>query len=242
MTGLDKGAGLEVLALVPARGGSKSMPRKNLREVGGKPMVVHSIEHARRASCITRVILTTDDPEIAEVGRAAGAEVPFLRPSEFAQDLSSDYEFVLHALTWLRDNERYAPDLVVQLRPTTPIRDIGEIDRAIGLMAERPDADSLRAVTAACFSPYKMWRLSDGGFLSHLLSLPGIAEPYNQARQMLPTVYQQDGFIDITRPATIFEKRSLTGDNILPFFLDRESIDIDYESELAEANRRMHGE
>ncbi len=242
MTGSNKGAGLEVLALVPARGGSKSMPRKNLREVGGKPLVVHAIEHARRASCITRVILTTDEPEIAEVGRAAGAEVPFLRPSEFAQDLSSDYEFVHHALTWLRDNERYAPDLVVQLRPTTPIRDIDQIDRAIRLIAERPEADSLRAVTAACFSPYKMWRLSDGGFLSSLLSLPDIDEPYNQARQMLPTVYQQDGFIDITRPATIFEKRSLTGDNILPFCLDRESIDIDYEIELAEANRRMRGE
>jgi N-acylneuraminate cytidylyltransferase len=218
------------------------MPRKNLREVGGRPMVVHAIEHARRASCITRVILTTDDSEIAEVGRAAGAEVPFLRPSEFAQDLSSDYEFVHHALTWLRDNERYTPDLVVQLRPTTPLRDIGLIDRAIRQMAKRPDADSLRAVTAACFSPYKMWRLSDSGFLSALLSIPGIDEPYNQARQMLPTVYQQDGFIDITRPTTIFGKKSLTGDTILPFFLDSESIDIDYESELVEANRRMRGE
>jgi N-acylneuraminate cytidylyltransferase len=242
MTGLDKGASLEVLALVPARGGSKSMPRKNLREVGGKPMVVHSIEHARCSSCITRVILTTDDPEIAEVGRAAGAEVPFFRPSEFAQDLSGDYEFVHHALTWLLDNERYAPDLVVQLRPTTPIRNVDEIDRAIRLMAERPEADSLRAVTDACFSPYKMWQISDGGFLSPLLVLSGIDEPYNQARQMLPAIYQQDGFIDITRPATIFEKRSLTGDNILPFFLDSESIDIDYENELVEANRRMRGE
>jgi N-acylneuraminate cytidylyltransferase len=145
-------------------------------------------------------------------------------------------------LTWLRDNERYVPDLVVQLRPTTPIRDIGQIDRAIRLLTERPDADSLRAVTTACFSPYKMWRLAEGGFLSPLLSLPGIDEPYNQARQMLPTVYQQDGYIDITRPSTIFGKKSLTGDNILPFFLDGESIDIDYEDELIEANRRMRGE
>jgi len=242
MTKSDNSASLEVLALVPARGGSKGMPRKNLREVGGKPMVVHSIDHALHASCITRVVLTTDDSEIAEVGRIAGAEVPFLRPIEFAQDLSSDYEFVRHALTWLHDNERYAPDLVVQLRPTTPIRDVSQINRAIKLMAERPEADSLRAVTTACFSPYKMWRLSDSGFLSSLLNLPNISEPYNQARQMLPTVYQQDGFIDITRPTTIFEKKSLTGDNILPFCIGTESIDIDYESELIEADRRMRGE
>jgi CMP-N-acetylneuraminic acid synthetase len=233
---------LEVLALVPARGGSKSMPRKNLREVGGKPMVVHSIDHALRTAGISRVILTTDDQEIADIGRAAGAEVPFLRPSEFAQDLSSDYEFVHHALTWLRDNERYSPDLIVQLRPTTPIRDIALIDRAIRHLAAHPNADSLRAVTTACFSPYKMWRLMDNGFMSPLLGLPVIDEAYNQARQMLPTIYQQDGFIDITRPATIFEKMSLTGDNILPFFLDKESIDIDYESELVVADQRMQRE
>jgi N-acylneuraminate cytidylyltransferase len=233
---------LEVLALVPARGGSKSMPRKNLRVVGGKPMVSHSIDHALKTPSITRVILTTDDREIADVGQLAGAEVPFLRPSEYAQDLSSDYEFVHHALTWLRDNEQYEPDLVVQLRPTTPVRDIELIDRAIKILAERPDADSLRAVTAACFSPYKMWRLADSGFLSPILSHPDIAEPYNQARQMLPKIYQQDGFIDITRPRTIFEKGSLTGDTILPFYLDQESIDIDYENELVEAERIMRGE
>ena len=233
---------VEVLALVPARGGSKSMPRKNLREVGGKPMVVHSIEHARQARTITRVILTTDDAEIADVGRRAGAEVPFLRPSEFAQDLSTDYEFVRHALEWLRDHEQYVPDLVVQLRPTTPVRDIRLIDRAVETLAARPDADSLRAVVSACFSPFKMWRLGEDGFLSPLLQLPGIDEPYNQPRQILPEAYQQDGFLDITRPRTIFENGSITGLNVLPFFLDRESIDIDYEDELAEADRIMRGE
>lgn len=233
---------LEVLALVPARGGSKSMPRKNLREVGGKPMVVHSIEHARRARTITRVILTTDDAEIAGVGREAGAEVPFMRPAEFSQDLSTDYEFVRHALEWLRDNERYVPDLVVQLRPTTPVRDIRLIDRAVEALASRPDADSLRAVVLACFTPFKMWRLGGEGFVEALLALPGVNEPYNQPRQLLPEVYQQDGFLDITRPRTVFEQKSITGLKILPFLLDRASIDIDYDDELSEADRIMRGE
>ena len=232
----------EVLALVPARGGSKSMSCKNLREVGGKPMVVHSVDHALKANSITRVILTTDDREIAEVGRAAGAEVPFLRPAEFAQDLSTDYEFVRHALEWLRDNESYTPELVVQLRPTTPVRDVRLIDRAVETLAARPDADSLRAVTPACFSPYKMWQLADDGFLSPILQLPDIDEPYNQARQALPAIYQQDGFLDITRPRTIFEMGSITGRKILPFPIDQASIDIDYEGELVEANRFMSGE
>lgn len=232
----------EVLALIPARGGSKSLPRKNVRIIGGKPMVVHSIEHCLSAKTITRTILTTDDPEIAEIGRLAGAEVPFLRPEEFSQDLSTDFEFVHHALLWLRDNEAYEPDLVVQIRPTTPVRRIELIDAAVLALAARPDADSLRAVVDACFSPYKMWAVGAEGFLNPLLEVRGILEPFNQPRQILPRAVQQDGFIDITRPRTIFELNSITGNRILPFFLDRESIDIDLEHELISASRLMEGD
>ncbi len=233
---------LEVLALVPARGGSKSMPRKNLRDVAGKPLVAYSIGHALQAKRVTRVILTTDDEEIAEVGRCAGAEVPFLRPAEFAQDLSTDYEFVRHALEWLRDNQGYVPDMTIQLRPTTPIRDVRLIDRAIEALAANPAADSLRAVVSACFTPYKMWLLGEDGFMKPVMTLAGFDEPHNQPRQLLPEVYQQDGFLDIVRPRTIFEQNSITGKNILPFFLNQESIDIDYENELVEADRIMRGQ
>lgn len=233
---------LEVLALIPARGGSKSMPRKNLRKIAGKPMVVHSIEHALEAGLVSRVILTTDDEEIAQIGREAGAEVPFLRPVRYAQDRSTDYEFVRHALEWLRDNEGYEVEMVVQLRPTTPVRDVRLIDRAITLFAENSSADSLRAVVPAHFTPYKMWELVDDGYLKPLIQLSGVSESYNQPRQLLPAAYQQDGFLDIVRPQTIFEQESITGSNILPFFLDEESIDIDYENELIKADRIMRGE
>jgi len=226
----------EVLALVPARGGSKSVPRKNLRIVGGKPLVAHSIEQARQSACITRVILTTDDLEIANAGRVAGAEVPFIRPAEIAQDLSTDFEFVKHALEWLRDNEGYSPELVVQLRPTIPVRKVSVIDQAIQVMLASLEADSLRAVTKASFTPYKMWHLGADGFLSPLLTLPDVREPWNSPRQILPDVYQQDGYIDIVRPRTIFEHNSITGRKIMPFFLDRDSIDIDFERELAMAD------
>jgi len=232
---------LEVLALIPARGGSKSMPRKNLRKVGGKPMVTYSIEHALEAKLVNRVILTTDDSEIAQVGMLAGAEVPFMRPAEFAQDFSADYEFVRHALDWLIENEGYEPDMVIQLRPTTPVRDIRLIDRAIKAFADNPEADSLRAVVSACFTPYKMWTLGKEGYIKPLISLNGVSEPHNQPRQLLPEVYQQDGFLDIVRPRTIFEQNSITGSNIMPFFLNKESIDIDYENELIEADRIIRG-
>lgn len=232
-------AGDGVLALIPARGGSKGVPRKNLRNLAGKPLVVHAIEQALLATTIDRVLLTTDNREIAEVGRAAGAEVPFMRPAEFAQDGSLDYEFVRHALEWLLNNEDYGPELVVQLRPTTPVRDVTLIDRAVETIRARPDVDSLRAVVNACFSPYKMWRVLPDGLLAPLLPLEGVAEPYNQPRQLLPAVCQQDGFIDITRPHTILRQGSMTGRRILPFFVDRRSIDIDYQHEMEEAERQL---
>jgi CMP-N,N'-diacetyllegionaminic acid synthase len=229
----------EVLALVPARGGSKSIPRKNVREIAGKPMVAHSIAHALSSKHITRTILTTDDDEIAEIGERYGAEVPFRRPAEISADLSTDYEFVRHALEWLRDHEGYSPDLVVQLRPTTPMRDQRLIDAAIEALAGAPEADSLRAVVKCSFTPYKMWTLGTDGYLRQLLQLEGYPEPYNQPRQLLPEVVQQDGFIDIVRPRTIFEQNSITGMRVLPFHLDRWSIDIDDEHELEDAEIEM---
>lgn len=235
---------MKVLALIPARGGSKSIPRKNLLPINGKPMVAYSIEHALASKQINRVVVTTDDQEIAETARRHGAEVPFLRPAEFAGDHSPDYDFVRHALEWFRDHERYEPDLVVQLRPTTPVRDVRLLDVAIDALAAAPEADSLRAVVRACFTPYKMWRMDADGYLSPLLEVPGLQEPYNQARQLLPEVWQQDAFIDVTRPRTVFEQGSITGRRILPFYLEQESIDIDYMSDLsgvAEAARDPDG-
>ncbi|MBF0249323.1 MAG: acylneuraminate cytidylyltransferase family protein [Alphaproteobacteria bacterium] len=230
---------LEVLALVPARGGSKSIPRKNVRHLNGKPLIAHSIEHGLRSKHITRVVCTTDDSEIADVARQHGAEVPFMRPPEISGDFSVDFEFHLHALEWLRDNEGYVPDLVVQLRPTNPIRRIEVIDRAIELFARTTEADSLRAVKLACDTPYKMWRMGESGFLSQLLHLEGESEPYNMPRQKLPPIFQQDGYIDITRPRVVFEMNSTTGRKILPFMIDEETVDIDYEEELMAAESML---
>jgi CMP-N,N'-diacetyllegionaminic acid synthase len=145
---------MEVLALIPARGGSKGIPRKNLRLLAGKPLITHSIDHALAAKTITRTIVSTDDMEIAEVARSAGAEVPFMRPHELARDDSPDLEVFAHALVSVGENEGYRPELVVHLRPTYPIRRPERVDEAVRALAADPSADSLRSVSWPEQTPY----------------------------------------------------------------------------------------
>jgi CMP-N,N'-diacetyllegionaminic acid synthase len=231
--------GGEVLALIPARSGSKSVPGKNLRYLLGKPLVAYSIEHALRCRLVTRVIVTTDSEEIAQVARTYGAEAPFLRPAEISADDSRDVEFHDHALRWLLEHEGYCPQQVVNLRPTHPIRRPETIARAIETFYATRDADSLRSVRPAMESPFKMWRINAEGFAVPVATLEGSSEPYNMPRQLLPVVYWQDCYVDITRPDVVFEQRSTSGRRILPFLIEEECVDIDYEDELVTAERLL---
>lgn len=228
----------KVLALIPARGGSKSIPRKNLLMIAGKPLVAYSIEQALAAKYITRTIVSTDDSDIAEVARHFGAEVPFTRPSEFAQDLSPDIDVFRHTLEWLRDNESYEPDLVVHLRPTGPVRRVDLIDEAIQMMLTSPDSDSLRSVNLSVQTPYKMWQIVNGR-LKQLLHLDGVSEPYNLPRQQLPKVYWQNGYVDIVRPQVVLKTGSMCGSNILSFVVDEPMLEIDYEEDVAKVEAAL---
>ncbi len=219
----------ETLAIIPARGGSKGIPRKNIRDFAGYPLIAYSIAAAQQADAVTRVIVSTDDEEIAEVGRRFGAEAPFLRPAEFAQDNSTDLPLFQHALQWLDEHERYKPDVVVQLRPTSPIRPRDCVDRAIGILLAHDDADSVRGVVPAGQNPHKMWRLAgEDAPMKNLLDVPGIAEPYNAPRQALPQIYWQTGHVDAIRTRTILKKGSMSGEKIYPLIIDsRYTVDID---------------
>lgn len=219
----------EVLAIVPARGGSKGIPRKNIREFAGYPLIAYSIAAGLHAETVTRTILSTDDEEIAAVARQWGAETPFLRPAELASDNALDLPVYQHALKWLKEKEGYEPDVVVQLRPTSPVRPVDCVDRAVTMLLENPDADCVRGVVPAGQNPHKMWRRDDtSGQMTPLLQVSGIAEPYNAPRQILPPVYWQTGHIDAIRPNTILEKNSMTGDRILGMVIDPQyTIDID---------------
>jgi len=220
----------EILALIPARGGSKGIPRKNIRDFAGYPLITWSIAAGLKSELVRRVIVSTDDDEIAAVAREFGAETPFLRPAEFAQDNTLDLPVFEHALAWLKEHEGYLPDVVVQLRPTSPIRPRGLVDDAIRILLANEDADCVRGVVPAGQNPHKMWRLPDGenGPMKNLLDVEGMAEPYNAPRQSLPPVYWQTGHIDAIRTSSILEKKSLTGDIIYPLVIDsRFTVDID---------------
>lgn len=220
----------EVLAVIPARGGSKGIPRKNIKLFAGYPLLAYSVAAGLQSELCTRVIVSTDDEEIAAVAREWGAETPFLRPAEFAADNSLDLPVFRHALTWLKENEGYVPDIVLQLRPTSPARPRTLVDDAVRLLMDHPEADSVRGVVEAGENPHKMWRVDPAsGYMHGLLKVDGIDEPYNAPRQKLPLIYWQTGHIDAIRPQrTFMTSDSMSGKNILPLFLDPAfTIDID---------------
>jgi N-acylneuraminate cytidylyltransferase len=232
---------MNVLAVIPARGGSKSIPRKNIVQLAGKPLISHSIGTALESRQITRVIVSTDDPEIAEVARQEGAEVPFLRPPELATDTATDFVVFEHALAELERTEAYRADVVVQLRPTCPVRRSATVDRAVAEFLSMPDATSMRSVSPARQTPFKMWFLAEQGLMRPALNHPGIAEPYNAPRQSLPVAYWQNGYVDVTRPHTIQRLRSMTGPRIAAFVIEEPVFDIDYRRALAAAEAHLAG-
>ena len=141
MTGNAQG----MYAIIPARGGSKGVPKKSIALLCGFPLIAYSIAAAKLSKKIERVIVSTDSEEMAEVARSFGAETPFMRPAEFARDTSPDIEFVEHAISWFQKNESSVPEFLVHLRPTTPLRIPEDIDRAIEMLAKHKDATSLRS-------------------------------------------------------------------------------------------------
>ena len=219
----------EILALIPARGGSKGIPRKNIHLFAGYPLIAWSIAAAKQSELVTRVIVSTDDEEIAAIAREYGAQTPFRRPAELAQDTSTDLPTFEHALKWLEEVESYRPEVIVQLRPTSPMRPHGMVDGAIRILLNHEDADCVRGVVPAKQNPFKMWRFyGEGRPLHPVLEVGGIREPYNAPRQVLPSVYWQTGHIDAIRVSTISQKHSLTGDTIYPLVIDTSyAVDID---------------
>jgi N-acylneuraminate cytidylyltransferase len=231
----------EVLAIIPARGGSKGIPRKNIRDFAGFPLIAYSIKAATQSQLVTRVIVSTDDEEIATVAREYGAETPFLRPSEFAEDNTTDLPVFKHALTWLEEHEDYHPDVVVQLRPTSPIRPVNCVDDAVRTLLDHPDADSVRGVVESAQNPYKMWRVdAKSGYMAPLIGVEGIPEAFNAPRQKLPLVYWQTGHVDAIRSEVILNRNSMSGTVIMPLIIDtRFTVDIDTPADWIQAERMV---
>lgn len=226
----------EILAVIPARSGSKSVVDKNIRPINGKPMIAYSIEHALNSPSIDRVIVSTDSEKYASIAKKYGAEVPFIRPAEYATDTALDLDVFRHALSYLKENENYIPDIVVQLRPTYPIRKIQDIENMIAYLKEHPGIDSVRCIAPADEIPYKMWFKNDDNTLSPIMK--DIPECYNMPRQQLPKVYYQNACIDVFWASVVTEKNSMTGDVIAGYQME-ENYDIDTEEDFLRVSKGM---
>lgn len=216
---------MKILAFIPARAGSKRIPDKNIKPLNNKPLIAYTIESAKKSKYINRIVVSTDSEKIAAVAEKYGAEAPFLRPKEISKSDSTEMQFFEHALNWFSENENYQPDLIILLYPTSPFRKPESIDKAIEEMLKHPEADSLRSVKLCSEHPYKMWVIGDG-YLKPFVKEKDL-NVHTLSYHLLPTVYIQNASIYITRPTTVRNKKSPTGDIIIPFVMDEmESIDI----------------
>lgn len=225
---------MKILGVVPARGGSRGIPRKNIRPLCGRPLLAWTADVARAAASLDRVVLTTDDPEIAAVGREVGLEVPFLRPAELARDDTPGVAPVVHALDWLAEHDGYRADAVMLLQPPSPLRRVEHIEEAVALF-ERSGADCVMSVCQPDYHPYWMKVIRDG------VVAPFMTEGarYN-ARQELPPVYRTNGAIYLARAALVRDRKTFELDRTVPYVMAREdSVNIDDEFDWWIAEHRL---
>ncbi len=229
---------MEILGVIPARGGSKSVPRKNLVPVAGVPLIEYTYRAARESRRLTRVILSSDDPEIIATARAAGIEVPFVRPAELAADDTPSLPVVQHAVRAVEAGGARV-DVVVLLQPTSPLRTAAHIDAAVDLLLET-GADSVVTVVEVPhnFNPVSLLRIEDGRLV------PWMAGEGNRIlrRQDKPRVFARNGAaVYAVRRDVLMEEGSLFGRDCRPLVMAREeSIDIDDESDLRIAAALLH--
>lgn len=233
------GHDLTAIALIPARGGSKGIRRKNIRLLGGKPLIAWTIEASLGSLGIERTIVSTEDSEIAQVARKQMAEVPFMRPGELALDDTPDYPVFEHALTWLENNEGYTPDIVAWLRPTSPLRSSEDIMTAVSIIV-KTGVDCVRSVCPVEHHPYWMKSIVDG-YLKPFIK--NADENMYYCRQLLPHLYRLNGAVDVFRTASVLKKRQLYPENIKGYIMPVErSIDLDTELDFTIAEILLGGE
>jgi CMP-N-acetylneuraminic acid synthetase len=225
-----------ILGLIPARGGSKGIPRKNIVPLAGRPLLAYTCEAACGSQILTRVILSTDSEEIAEIGRKFGVETPFLRPQELAQDDTPSLAVEKHAIEWLMTHEAWEAEILVLLQTTSPLRQNHHINEALGLL-EETNADTVVSVVPVPhrFSPFAIMQLENGilrNFWKETLRFDRFR------RQNVPVLFARNGpAILVTRVKTIRKSQSFYGQRVVPYHMNEEdSIDIDtiFDVRLAE--------
>ena len=204
---------MKVFALVTARSGSKGVPDKNIKHIGGHSLLDWSIKSSLKSQSITQVYLSTDSEDYANIGKKCGALVPFLRPNELASDTANDLDVIKHFLSVIDEK----PDALVHIRPTTPLRDPSILDKAIEMFfSTKDELTSLRSVHEMSESAYKSFEINDKGFLSTIGSVES-GDKANLPRQVFPKTYVANGYVDVLDPNYIMKENKLHVDKILAF-------------------------
>jgi len=229
---------MNVLAIIPARGGSQGIKDKNLTNILGKSLVEWAYFIGSQCKLIDRVVVSTDSQVIASHARSFGGDVPFIRPSDLAHSRTPDGPVFLHALNWLSDNEGYEPDLVVNLRPTFPCRSILQVDQAVAMLLNGKDFDSLKSVSPAPVHPVKMWTIVDQELNSVSTELRIRFPDPDTGRQFLPPVYMSNGAIDIVRVQILKKNGCFHAGRIMALLMDY-NCDIDTVADIQLATEKM---
>jgi CMP-N,N'-diacetyllegionaminic acid synthase len=215
----------KIIAIIPARSGSKSIKNKNLKKIKGVSLLVRAIKFAKKIKIIDKVIVTTDSRVYQKIARNNGADCPFLRPKKYALDNSLDIEAFYHCLNWLKKKYNYNSDICINLRPTYPVRKVKDFIFAINKIKKNRDIDSVKSICKIPFPLEKTWIITKDQYLKNSLK-HNSKELWNYPRQKLPSYYVQNGNIDIVRSKVIFQKKKMSGLKIYPV-IQNHFYDID---------------
>lgn len=222
------------LGIITARGGSKGIPKKNIKNLAGKPLIEYTFDAVKNSKLLDRCIISTDNEEIINFSRSKEIEVPFKRSAELATDFTKSIDVLIHAINYLKNQENYVPNYIITLQPTSPLRTGKDIDNAIELIKKNEDADSLVSVTEVPhnYNPYSIM-LYKGKFLERYIKTKSIMR-----RQEKPIFFARNGAaIYITSYNLLINEKKIIGEKCLPYFMPKErSIDIDdfFDWEIAE--------
>ena len=207
----------DIIAIIPARAGSKSIIDKNIVLLSGHPLIAYSIAAAILSSKITKVIVSTDSKEYSKIAIKYGAEVPFLRPKELSTDTSTDRDFLIHAMDWFEKKENSLPEYWVHLRPTTPLREASILDDAINCIFQDKKSTSLRSGHKTPESPLKWFTKNQHGYFKGIIDSDVEKEVYNLPKEAFDDVYIPDGYVDVVKASHVMNEKTIHGNNMIGF-------------------------
>lgn len=224
-----------IIALIPARGGSKGIKNKNIIRIKKKPLIYYSIDIAKKIKLVNEVYVSTDSERIKKISVSLGAKVPFLRPKKYSEDNSSDLQVFKHFYNWYTKKNKKKIDLILHLRPTTPFRSNSTVIKAIKLMLNNPSYSSLRTFSKSDFSPFKTWTKKNSIAKPLFRKIIKGREIHSLGRQLLPTTYKHIGYLDIINPELTIKNKSMVGKKVCFFEIDEKKekfIDLDTYEDL----------